>query len=61
VKQKTHNIYNKILKMTHETLRMQMLAGVITEGEYKAKLQENKKKKPLKESNKLIPFEIFVK
>jgi hypothetical protein len=36
--------------MTNETLRMQMLAGVITEGEYKAKLQENKKKKSLKES-----------
>jgi hypothetical protein len=28
--------------MTNETLRMQMLAGIITEGEYKAKLQENK-------------------
>ena len=27
--------------MTNETLRMQMLSGVITEGEYKAKLQEN--------------------
>jgi len=27
--------------MTNETLRMQMLAGVITEGEYKAKLQES--------------------
>jgi hypothetical protein len=50
VKQKTHNIYNKIHKMTNETLRMQMLAGVITEGEYKAKLQENKKKKSLNES-----------
>ena len=36
--------------MTHEQLRMQMLAGVITEGEYKAKLQENKKRKSLKES-----------
>jgi hypothetical protein len=36
--------------MTHEQLRMQMLAGVITEGQYKAKLQENKKKKSLKES-----------
>jgi small-conductance mechanosensitive channel len=38
--------------MTNETLKMQMLAGVITESEYKAKLQENKvatKKKPLKE------------
>jgi len=30
--------------MTNETLRMQMLAGVITEGEYKAKLQENNNK-----------------
>jgi len=28
--------------MTNETLRMQMLAGVITEGQYKAKLKENK-------------------
>jgi len=27
--------------MTNEQLRMQMLSGVITEGEYKAKLQEN--------------------
>ena len=36
--------------MTNETLRMQMLSGVITESEYKAKLQENKKKKSLKES-----------
>jgi hypothetical protein len=26
--------------MTNETLRMQMLAGIITEGEYKAKLNE---------------------
>jgi hypothetical protein len=40
VKQKTHNIYNKILKMTNETLRMQMLAGIITESEYKDKLNE---------------------
>ena len=30
--------------MTNEQLRMQMLAGVITEGEYKAKLQENEEK-----------------
>jgi hypothetical protein len=39
--------------MTNEQLRMQMLAGVITESEYKAKLQENKKpknKKSLKEN-----------
>ena len=35
--------------MTNEQLRMQMLAGVITESEYKTKLQENKKKKSLKE------------
>jgi hypothetical protein len=36
--------------MTNENLRMQMLAGVITESEYKAKLQENKKnKKPINE------------
>jgi hypothetical protein len=27
--------------MTQEQLRMQMLAGIITEGEYKAKLNEN--------------------
>jgi len=36
VKQKTHNIYHKIHKMDKEQLRMQMLAGVITEGEYTA-------------------------
>ena len=38
--------------MNKETLRMQMLSGVITESEYKAKLEENKKstKKPLKEN-----------
>jgi hypothetical protein len=50
VKQKIHNIYNKIFKMTNETLRMQMLAGVITEGQYKAKLQENAEKASLNES-----------
>ena len=34
-------MYNKNLnKMNKETLRMQMLAGVITEGQYKAKLDE---------------------
>ena len=27
--------------MTQEQLRMQMLSGIITEGEYKAKLNEN--------------------
>ena len=36
--------------MTNETLRMQMLAGVITEGQYKAKLQENAEKESLNES-----------
>ena len=39
--------------MNKEQLRMQMLAGVITEGEYKAKLEENnstKDKKSLKEN-----------
>ena len=38
--------------MTNEQLRMQMLSGIITEGQYKAKLEENKKpksKKSLKE------------
>ena len=36
-----YNMYNKNLdKMTQEQLRMQMLAGIITEGQYKAKLQE---------------------
>jgi len=34
--------------MNKETLRMQMLAGVITESEYKAKLEESKK--PLNEN-----------
>ena len=35
-------MYNKNLdKMTQEQLRMQMLAGIITEGQYKAKLNEN--------------------
>jgi hypothetical protein len=29
--------------MNKETLRMQMLAGIITEGQYKAKLNENEK------------------
>jgi hypothetical protein len=29
-------------KMNKETLRMQMLAGIITEGQYKAKLNENR-------------------
>ena len=36
--------------MTNENLRMQFLSGVITEGQYKVKLQENKKKKSLNES-----------
>ena len=36
--------------MTKEFLHMQMLAGIITEGEYKAKLQENTTKKPINEN-----------
>ena len=40
------NIYNKTHKMTHEQLRMQMLAGIITEGQYKAKLNENEEYVP---------------
>jgi hypothetical protein len=31
----------KIHKMTQEQLRMQMLAGIITEGQYKEMLNEN--------------------
>lgn len=33
--------------MTKEQLRMQMLAGIITESQYKAKLNENEDKAPL--------------
>jgi hypothetical protein len=40
--------------MTKETLRMQMLAGVITEGEYKAKLQENKESLNEEDSHKYV-------
>ena len=36
--------------MEKDTLRMQFLSGVLTEGQYKTKLQENKKKKSLNES-----------
>ena len=36
--------------MTNETLRMQFLSGVITEGQYKTKLQENTEKESLNES-----------
>jgi hypothetical protein len=52
VKQKTHNIYHKIPKMDKETLRMQMLAGVITESEYAAAINqevENTEKDSLNE------------
>jgi hypothetical protein len=37
--------------MTNEQLRMQMLSGIITEGQYKAKLEENKKPKSKKSLN----------
>jgi selenocysteine-specific translation elongation factor len=33
--------------MNKETLRMQMLAGIITEGQYKVKLNENESAKPI--------------
>jgi len=36
------NIKKKMKKTNKETLRMQMLAGIITEGQYKAKLNEEK-------------------
>ena len=36
-------MYDKNTKMNKETLRMQMLAGIITESQYKAKLEESKK------------------
>ena len=35
-------MYNKQNKMTQEQLRMQMLAGIITESQYKEMLNENK-------------------
>jgi hypothetical protein len=37
--------------MNKETLRMQMLSGIITESEYKAKLEETKNPKPKKSLN----------
>ena len=57
--------------MKNEQLRMQMLSGIITEGQYKAKLEENKKpksKKSLKENfvgmgainNPFICYEILI-
>jgi hypothetical protein len=36
--------------MDKEQLRMQMLSGIITEGEYKAKLEENTTKESLNEN-----------
>ena len=53
MKQKIHNIYHKIYKMTNEQLRMQMLSGIITEGEYKAIINkeiEEEEKASLNES-----------
>jgi hypothetical protein len=38
-------------KMTNEQLRMQMLSGIITESEYKSKLEENKTPKNKKSLN----------
>jgi hypothetical protein len=37
--------------MTNEQLRMQMLSSIITEGEYKAKLEENRTPKSKKKLN----------
>jgi hypothetical protein len=34
-------MYNKNINMNNEFLKMQKLAGLITEGQYKAKLNEN--------------------
>lgn len=42
--------------MDKENLRMQMLSGIITEGEYKAKLSLIKENEELKEFNILDPF-----
>jgi hypothetical protein len=48
-------MYNKNYKtlnnMNKETFRMQMLAGIITEGQYKAKLNENESFTPDDEIN----------
>ena len=46
-------MYNKITKMTQEQLRMQMLAGVITESQYKEKIEE--------EENPTIPLDATTK
>jgi hypothetical protein len=50
-------MYNKNLdKMTQEQLRMQMLAGIITEGQYKVKLDEIKSRiDPNNPPNKIDP------
>jgi hypothetical protein len=37
-------MYNKNINMNNEFLKMQKLAGLITEGQYKAKLNENEDK-----------------
>jgi hypothetical protein len=52
-------MYNKNLnKMNKETLRMQMLAGIITEGQYKEMLNETERIFKLKIINKTGPSTI---
>ena len=45
----------KLDKMNKEQLRMQMLAGIITESQYKAKLNENESIKPKEITVKINP------
>jgi hypothetical protein len=45
-----HGVNQPNFESMNEQLRMQMLSGIITEGEYKAKLQENSEKSSLNES-----------
>ena len=43
--------------MDKETLRMQMLAGIITEGQYEAKLNENETVEEFENLTQLSKFE----
>jgi len=49
---KNSYIYDKILKMTQEQLRMQMLAGIITESQHKEKIEEMDKVQSLDDLKK---------
>jgi hypothetical protein len=46
--------------MSKENLRMQMLAGIITEGQYKAKLNENESGQPLQVGDKVMTKEELI-